>query len=178
MNILYVNPIGNNILLFVIKKGSLVKEIVLESRINFENFPEKVVEVVESEDIEELWCICWPGQFTRMRIVTLTLSTIAYIERIPIKWCHFFDVIWDENPIIKANEREYIVRWTSTTSTLIEKDLLHPWVYTGYGEIIHDSDKIIILQYADNMKKIVDVFSYIAPMENLVPIYLKEPHIT
>ena len=35
------------------------------------------MKLIDQYVIEEIWCILGPGAFTRMRIVTLTLSTLT-----------------------------------------------------------------------------------------------------
>jgi hypothetical protein len=44
-----------------------------------------------------------------MRIVTLTLNTISLVKNIPLKGCHFFEIINHPNPLLIANNHEYII---------------------------------------------------------------------
>jgi hypothetical protein len=44
-----------------------------------------------------------------MRIVTLTLNALRLTRPIELKGCHFFDLIREDTPIIRANNREYII---------------------------------------------------------------------
>lgn len=46
-----------------------------------------------------------------MRIVTLAINSIAYVENITLKSCNFFDLVsQDHTPIIEANAREFLIR--------------------------------------------------------------------
>ena len=58
-----------------------------------------------------------------MRIVTLTLNTLALVKKVPLKGCHFFEIVNENHPILIANNREYIIL-EENTPVLKEKNTL------------------------------------------------------
>ena len=176
--ILYINPIGENIILLVIENSQIIWNFTIEKGDDFSQFPEKVIDIMNAFTIDMIWCICWPWAFTRMRIVTLTLNTLTLTKKIPLKWCHFFDIIDSENPILKANGTEYIVRVWHGEHRLILKENLANGIYTGYGDQNDFTEGKVFIQYREDIAHIEKIFVDIPPVDTLNPIYLKDPHIT
>jgi hypothetical protein len=176
--ILFINPIPENINLTLFKSWNIRDTITIIKGDDFSTFPEKVVELVDLYSIDEIWCICGPGAFTRMRIVTLTLNTLSLTKSIKLKSCHFFDIIDDSSfPTIKANDREYIIK-VDHTIKLCEKTHIPPWEYIWYGDQNDFTEDKVLIQYSEKYDYISQVFEKIVPSSGLVPIYLKDPHIT
>jgi hypothetical protein len=68
-----------------------------------------------------------------MRIVTLAVNTVKLTRDIKLKSCHFFDITGAPSPILRANDREYIIRDGDTTRLIVKEDI-PPGIYTGYGD--------------------------------------------
>jgi len=178
MRSLYINPLLSNITLSILENGEKISEKILPRWDDFADFPDTVIEIINTETIDEIWCLVWPGAFTRMRIVTLTLSTLVMSRGVVVKWCHFFDIIDRENPIILANNSEYIIRNSDGSTSLIDKSTLPDCIYTGYGVQNDFTEGKILIEYSEDWWAISDHFEKLTPEKTLTPIYLKEPHIT
>ncbi len=179
--ILFINPISENIHFFVIHIGEVVEvrhTSTTPKGKDYDAFPDHVNELINRHNIDTIWCVLWPWAFTRMRIVTLTLNTIALVKNIALKGCHFFEIIKDSNPILIANNREYIIL-EKNTPLLREKSALNPSLrYTWYADKNDFTDEKNFIEYSEDIEYIKSVFDH-APLQNrLSPIYLKEPHIT
>ncbi len=178
MRILYINPIKKHITLSCVEWSLLLREVHLTIWNDFDTFPEILLEMMDSEKPEQIWCIVWPWPFTRMRIVTLTLSTLVLSLWIKVKWCHFFELIEDGIPLLQANREEYITRSGSGEIVLMHKDQLRHGTYIWYGEKIDFTEDKNYIEYREDWREIETVFTQLPTISVLVPIYLKEPHIT
>ncbi len=176
--ILFVNPISPNISIFILEGALCKKEMIIAQWDDFTSFPGKIVELIKLHSIEEIWCICGPWAFTRMRIVTLTLNTLKLSQWIRLKGCHFFELIDREIPILKANDKEYITRVWHGDPTLIPKEEIPPGNYRGYGEKNDFTDTKVFIQYKEGFLFIETLFQKLPLSSELSPIYLKDPHIT
>lgn len=155
-----------------------MKKIVIPHGDDFSSFPKTIINIIEEETIEEIWCICGPGSFTRMRIITLVLNTLHLSKNIVVKWCHFFDLIQKWIPILEINTTEYIIKDSSRDSIVINKEGLAPWVYSGYISKNDFTDAGEFVEYKENCTNISEFFGNIEEQERLSPIYYKNPHIT
>lgn len=82
------------------------------------------------------------------------------------------------NPIIIANNSEYIIRNADRSTSLIDKSTLPDGTYTGYGVQNDFTEGKILIEYSEDWGKVSHIFEKLAPEKTLTPIYLKEPHIT
>lgn len=177
--ILFINPISENIWCTILDTHEVVETKIISKWDDFGSFPDVLVSLVEQFQVWEIWCIVWPWAFTRMRIVTLAINAVSMSKKIVIKWCHFFEIIDSENPILRANDSEYIILNENNLPTLTEKELLNTGkTYTGYGQENDFTDWKKLIQYNEDWSKIREVFHHTIPVEFLTPIYLKDPHIT
>ena len=176
--ILFINPISVEISLFIIKNGICKEKYTLTQWDDFSQFPEKVIELLYKYNIKEIWCICGPGWFTRMRIITLTLNTLILSRWLDVKWCHFFHLIKKNIPIMRANDQEYIIRSLSWEDSLVKKALIPLGVYIWYGEKNDFTDERVLIEYREDFSEITRIFASIPVIDTLTPIYLKDPHIT
>ncbi len=176
--ILFINPISTDIVIYVMEESFCQEEITLPKWDDFSTFPSKLVDLVDLHKIEEVWCICGPWAFTRMRIVTLTLNTLKLSRWIGLKGCHFFDLIGRGIPILKANDREYITRIWNEDPSLILKEEIPEGEYMGYGEKNDFTDTKVFIQYSEDFTFIYTLFQGLPLSPTLSPIYLKDPHIT
>lgn len=178
MKYLYINPLLPDITLSLIENGAKIEEKIIPRWDDFHDFPPTILDIIDTHEIDTVWVILWPGAFTRMRIVTLTLSILILTRWTPIKGCHFFDTIEAENPIIQANSTEYIIKNLDTKTQLTPLKEVPQGTYVWYGVQNDFTDGKILIQYKEDWRYIESVFSLIPLSSILVPIYLKEPHIT
>lgn len=178
---LFINPVSENIEIFVLDGTEIVTQVSLPKWDDFSQFPEVIVWLLDKYAIEEIWCIVWPGAFTRMRIVTLTLSSLRLSRKITLKSCHFFDTVERWVGVLKANDREYIVQiWPSSTQMFDMSDMskLANDDYVGYGKKNDFTEGQNFIEYTYDFPHIVSLFREKTWEERLAPIYLKDPHIT
>jgi tRNA A37 threonylcarbamoyladenosine modification protein TsaB len=138
---------------------------------------------ISFDDLEWIGCVVGPGGFTAMRIVTLTLNTIAYVKNIPLfSWSYFdlADISWVREPIlIKANRWEYLLRSKQGVSPLFFPIAEIPvGQYFWVGDQKDFENKKIIIQSVLDDEKIASVLSFLAPVSRLHPYYIKKPNIT
>lgn len=178
MSILFINPIHKNITLSLIEWWELLEKNTIESWKDFDTFPEMLYSLIQWRKPEQIWVILWPWTFTRMRIVTLTLSTLVLSLWIKVKWCHFFELIDDGIPLLQANREEYITLWEDANIIFLKKEFLRPGTYIWYGNKNDFTGNKNFIEYTENWEKIEKIFTWIWATSVLSPIYLKEPHIT
>lgn len=181
MHSLFINPITSMIWLHVIDTNH--HEVILKKNIpignDFDAFPETILDLLQQYSIGEIWCILWPGMFTRMRIIILTLNTIQRTSSRIIKGIHFFDLLpWDKQGILQANNGEYLIRKQDGEVELIPTICIPPGNYIGYGEKNDFTDDKVFIEYTENYSHICTLFSQIEPSTQLTPVYLKAPNIT
>ncbi len=176
--ILFINPLPANISVFVIEDTTTIDTSILPKWDDFSQFPGKIIDLIDRYSIDEIWCVCGPGAFTRMRIITLALNTLKLSRWIQLKGCHFFDLIDTENAALKANQREYIIRVWHGDPILLWKEDIPSGIYEGYGEKNDFTDPKVFIQYSEDIQKIETLFRKLPFSESLIPIYLKDPHIT
>lgn len=179
--ILFINPLSEDIHFFVIDIGEVVElrhTSTTPKGKDYDDFPEHIHDLINRHNIDTIWCVTWPWAFTRMRIVTLTLNTIALVKNIALKGCHFFEIIEENHPILIANNREYIIL-EENTPVLKEKNTLdQSLTYTWYADKNDFTDEKKFIEYSEDIPFIVGVFEAKEKQNRLSPIYLKEPHIT
>lgn len=176
--ILFINPISENITLFVIENGEVRQTSTIPKWKDYDRFPEEVNDTINRHNIDMIWCVTWPWAFTRMRIVTLTLNTVSLVRKIPLKGCHFFEIINHPNPILIANNREYIVLKEDNPILVEKSELKWEESYSWYGNKNDFTDGKKFIEYSEDIPYISNIFNSLSSVSQLSPIYLKEPHIT
>lgn len=178
MRILYINPLRSNIECFFLEWDRLLDSFSIPKWDDFSTFPDTIMTFMEAHNIDEFWVILWPWAFTRMRIVTLTLSSLILSRWIIVRWCHFFQLIEKNIPIIQANNEEYIIRNDQWNSQHVQRKNLPPGTYEGYGSQNDFTDGKVLIEYVEDWEKLREIFLRLTPTKTLIPFYLKEPHIT
>ncbi len=178
MRILFINPINKHITLSIIEWWELLEQQSIESWKDFDSFPAIVYSLIQQRKPEQIWVILWPWSFTRMRIITLTLSTLILSLWIEVKWCHLFELIRDGMPILQANREEYITQLKNGDIVFIQKEWLQRGTYVWYGEKNDFTEDKNFIEYTEDWRKIETIFAWFPIVSVLLPIYLKEPHIT
>jgi hypothetical protein len=178
--VLFINPISDSIELLIIdvEHGEVRHTSTIPKWRDYDEFPDAIVDTIDRHDIDTIWCITGPWAFTRMRIVTLTLNTLKLARDITLKWCHFFDIIDTPSPILRANDREYIMKESDTSTYLVSKFDIPAGTYTGYGDRNDFTEEKKLIQYTYTTAHVMRVFMWIEASSSLLPIYLKDPHIT
>ncbi len=177
-NIIYINPIAERIA-FQIYTPQAEEISYLDKNLETANlFPKKLVELVEQYSINEIWCVCWPGAFTLMRVITLSVNAISYSKNIIIKWCHFFELIKIENnAILELNSSEFLIR-DSLWIRSVNQSWINPWDYIWYISSKISTEWVNYIQYEKNKDTIFYTFQDKKPDLRIVPIYFKPPNIT
>ena len=133
MSTLFINPLASEIHAFIVS-DKVNSQVTLPKENIAENFPEFIARIFRENAIEEIWCIVGPGPFTMVRVVTLALNCFAYAKNIPVKGCHFFDVIDTKlSAILEINKEEYLIRRENAIEE-IPQNLLPIGEYVGYSE--------------------------------------------
>lgn len=174
---LYINPLLPDITLTFLDWTEVKKIISIPKWDDFESLPEMITQEIKNGEIEEIWVILWPGLFTRMRIVTLTLGSLLFSKKIIIKGVHFFDIISGWIPLIQANTDEYRAL-LKNEDIIIKKNELPDGIYAGYGDKNDFTDEKVFVEYKENWWKISTIFQRLSPLTEISPIYIKSPHIT
>jgi hypothetical protein len=179
--VLFINPISETIRIFVLEIGEVV-EVRHTSTIpkwnDYDEFLETINDIFLRHNIDSIWCVIWPWTFTRMRIVTLTLNTFSLVKNIELKACHFFDIVQGANPILQANDREYILLTENCPELKGPWDIESDTIYTGYATKNDFTDTKNFIEYSEDIQYITKIFQSLPRVERLAPVYLKEPHIT
>jgi hypothetical protein len=176
--ILYINPLFEEIHFLIFKWENTIKKTLQKNLSTASTFPKILVDLVDTYDISEVFCVTGPGPFTLMRVVTLAINAMTYTRTIQIKSCHFFELIASGNiPIIEANPKEYLIKDNGTTMS-IAKESIKKWTYEGITWWNFSTEDIKYIEYKDNMMNILHIFSLKSYETKIVPTYFKPPHIT
>lgn len=177
-NILYINPLLEEITFYVFKNEEIFIENLAININTAATFPKKIVDLVDLYNIQEIWCITGPGPFTLMRIITLAINSLKYTKNIILKSCNFFDIVNHEYiPIIEANSKEYIIKRNNEIN-IVEKESLEKWKYIGIISEKISTEGIKYIQYEEDINFIKNFFSKKLWEIRIYPIYFKPPHIT
>jgi hypothetical protein len=177
---LYINPLTSPISLTVLEWNHITHESSLpRNGDEFSTFPEMIVDLVDRYSVEEIWCITWPGPFTLMRIITLTINTLQIVQWVWLKGIHFFDLIDMSlyTPLLEINSHEYLIRWSTWDTLVAQWDLPYGQYMWICSDIAFTDDKKII-QYTPDIAKIIAIFESKTQENRISPIYFKPPHIT
>lgn len=179
----YINPLEEEIICDVIDiaNGSLIARHTLPKiGKDFETIPEFFVKIKNKYFPSEIWCITGPGPFTLMRVITLSLNGIAFLQRIKLRWSHLFDLLSASDPqrvpIIQANAQEYMIRrskedWDELFNIWSLPPLSYIWVQES--PIWYN-----YLQAMITTKQICEFFTHQNDEIRLTPLYIKPPKIT
>lgn len=181
--VFYINPLARDIRLDIIEKETklLLATYTLPKTWNdFETIPEFFVKLKNKYFPTEIWCITWPGPFTLMRIITLTLNGLAFLQRIKLKSAHVFDIMHATNPdltpIIEANSHEYMIRRSTIWwDEIIKKEELPIANYVG--KLDEPLERNYTLWH-ESTEAICHFFETKDDELRLSPLYIKPPKIT
>lgn len=179
MSILYINPLIDPVTITLLWTENEKSFSVPSHELEFW-FPSTLISCYTRFSPWEIWCIVWPGTFTRLRIITLAINTLKLLHpKIILREANIFDIIHDgvHTPILEANRSEYMIRQDGN-DICIQKDMLSPGKYIGIAEKKDFTDIQTYIKYEYNSKHITSIFTHIPPQKRLSPIYIKKPHIT
>lgn len=135
------------------------------------------------EELEGIVVVNGPGSFTAMRIVTLTLNTIAFVHKVPLYSIDFFTLAtlgWLEYPmLVKANRGEYLVKksWEDLPM-IVPIDEIPSGHYAGLGDINDFANREISIQSEIDYSAVIRNLSLDVLEERVEPFYIKKPNIT
>lgn len=135
------------------------------------------------EELKGIVVVNGPGSFTAMRIVTLTINTIAFVHGTPLYGIDFFSLAtlgWLEYPMfVKANRGEYLMKksWEDLPQ-IVPIDEVSSGQYAGFGDINDFANKEISIQSEIDYGTVIQNVPLDVPQERIEPFYIKKPNIT
>lgn len=134
-------------------------------------------------DLDGIVVVNGPGSFTAMRIVTLTVNTLAFVHHTPLYSLDFFNLATLGGlgyPIlVKANKGEYLVRKSQEDlpSIVLISDV-PDGQYAGLGDINDFANGGISIQSEIDYNRVIQNLPLDVPQERIEPFYIKKPNIT
>jgi tRNA A37 threonylcarbamoyladenosine modification protein TsaB len=180
MSILSIQPLTTEIELTLFQDGKMKKNFHHPKNGNeLDSFPEALLQILEDEWVDEIWCITGPGPFTLMRIITLTLNTLHLTRWIRLKEASFFEWIKTENiPILEANTREYIIQENGSMPELRAKESLDSKIYEWIFQKNDFTDAMQFIEYREDYENMYSIFQSKPFQKSIQPLYFKAPNIT
>ncbi len=181
--LLFIQTVSIEIEVTIFKWADLIHtEKILWTNREFEVFPELLRGWIEKFHITKILCITWPGPFTRLRILTLTLNTIKLTySTIVVRGIGFFEfskgIGVTSSFVLEANRGEYLVS-KDWISTFIKKSDLPAGTYFWFWKDSDFTERGISIEYSYTWEQLEKVFDSISNTAMLSPLYIKEPHIT
>ncbi len=189
--ILYINALPDDFVFISFLWDTVITENISLPFLEFaENFPKILSKKFLENSYEEIWFFSWPGPFTKMRIISLTINTIKFsYPNIIIRSCHFFEYFKNspKTPLLEANAKEFLYLWQNNEEVFCEKNNLPIWEYTWIIDTTSTNfDKFrqfiqwtsTYEAFVNNPVEIEKFFKKISPTNLAQPIYIKPPHIT
>lgn len=188
---LFIQPIGKQIDVYIEPTpGWILSHFSFETLGNeFELFLDSLLIGLKNnniswDDISKIGIVSGPGSFTAMRVITLTLNTLAFtFPHITLVPFHFFEVLalsGLHGPYcIKANRWQYCCR-----NIIGDSDILHDIIdvpsghYYWHGDENDFEDRRVSIEYT---LRIENIFAHMNESEwkkRIDPLYIKKPNIT
>ena len=139
---------------------------------------------VPLNNLKSITSVSGPAQFTSIRIVSLTLTTLAKSYKIPLYTLDFFELAeLCDTPypmVVNANRSEVVVKMNpDDTPHLVEKSSLLAGEYFGAAASSDfENAQIRIQSELEYPIGIQTLLKSARPCEVLEPFYLKKPNIT
>lgn len=137
---------------------------------------------VKISELRGIVLVNGPGGFTSMRIVTLSVNTIAFVHRIPLYAIDFFTLLDRAGAsfpmLLKANRGEYLVRTAREREMELRPiDGLADGKYVGIGDENDFENRRISIQSSLDYEQCIRSLSLDCPLDRIEPIYVKRPNI-
>jgi len=126
--------------------------------------------------------IVWPGSFTGTRVTTLIANALNFsfhIPLFPITVGEFFALQDAQLPWIASVTRKECLLWESRTQppVIVEISQLKLGHYSVLGPIDLGNENHTI-ERAHNYEKVVTLVSLEKPLDQVHPVYAKDPNVT
>ncbi len=148
-----------------------------------EDFIEK--NSIEFSDIKNYIVVSWPGSFTWLRTIVLTVNTLAYIYGNSITDVNYFD-LFSNYPIVKtSSKRDVFVKYEESDIIHIETNealsfhCKETWYSVIYWDIQIDrlwNSKYTLSSSIDYKKIIINI--ELLSKNIIEPLYIKKPNIS
>lgn len=177
--ILTINPLLPSIYFQILDEKEILENFTLEKDgKEFSTLPEFLVDAVMRKNIDEVWCIVWPWPFTLMRILTLSLNTLALTHEIKLRGISFFDFYaWKNIPLLQINDREYLIRDNDSLKIMDQKSEIQG-TYEGIFQKNDFTDLHSFIEWKEIEQNWREKLTNISPKQQLDPLYFKPPNIT
>lgn len=188
---LFIQPIGKQIDVYIERtEGWDLSHFSFETLGNeFELFLDSLLlgltdNQITWDDISKIGIVSGPGSFTAMRVITLTLNTLAFsFPQISLVPFHFFEILALSDLkgpyCIKANRWQYCSRKSIEDSdVLFDIADMPAGQYYWQGDENDFEDKNVSIEYT---LRIENIFAHIHKTEwvkRIEPLYIKKPNIT
>lgn len=187
--ILFVDPLGTE-MSFVLATPD--RTVVSERHValagsEFERFLNELEAFVSSSgwrfsDLTAIVCVNGPGPFTGMRVVTLTLNTLALVHGIPAYATDAFSCFrlsgFSGPYLIRANRGEYAWSESGESFELRPLESIEAGSYFGLADEKDFANGGVSVQFSRNPGEFLRNFPFVAPVGRIEPIYIKKPNIT
>lgn len=169
------------------------REVVLTEREamsgkEFERFLARITESceklgIEPKDLEGIVCVRGPAGFTGIRVVTLTLGTLAFAAGVPLFEIDYAELQaaagWTAGVLLRANRDEVAYsRESGAGFAVVKKSEIPDGEYCGVAEESDFADRAVSVKSETDYGRAVKAFDLSHPKKRVEPFYVKKPHIT
>ncbi len=154
----------------------------------FERFLAKMTEgakklKTEPKALEGIACVRGPAGFTGIRVVTLTLGTLAFAARIPLFELDYAELHalggWNGGVLVRANRDEVAhCPGMGKPFEIVRKDSLPPGKYRGSVDESDFAGGAISVESETDYARAVRSLDLSKPLRKIEPFYVKKPNVT
>ena len=185
---LFINAISTSGILFLFNSK---REIISQKEISLLwNESSKLLPMIDSFlkentvtyfDVDNIVVVNWPGSFTGVRSIVLTINSINYITEKSITPISFFD-LYKTYPIVKnSSRRDLFVKYEKNATIVIESNdtfLQKLWnrvIYWDWWKNLENNNLLIIwkIDYNTIIKDLI-----LQDKKQIEPLYIKKPNIS
>ncbi|MFB0964932.1 MAG: hypothetical protein QMC36_04545 [Patescibacteria group bacterium] len=154
----------------------------------FERFLARITESsaklgIEPKDLEGIVCVRGPAGFTGIRVVTLTLGTLAFAAGVPLFEMDYAELQeaagWKGGVVLRANRDEVAFSpFSGAGFTVVKKTEVPDGEYRGVVLDTDFEDRDVSVKSETDYASAVRAFDLSRPKKRVEPFYVKKPHIT
>ncbi len=137
---------------------------------------------INTNDIENIVVVNWPGSFTWVRTTVLIANTLNYVINANMTAINYFD-LFENYPIIKSSsKRDHFLQKSSDHDIEIieNEDLENYFIWSNitevHGESVYDFQNIEINEKID-YNRIIKKLKF-EKKSKIDPLYIKKPNIS
>lgn len=154
----------------------------------FERFLARITESsaalgIEPKDLEGVVCVRGPAGFTGIRVVSLTLGTLAFSADVPLFGIDYAELQaaagWKGGVLVRANRDEYAYSASSGAGfSVVKKSEIPDGEYRGIAQDIDFDGRAVSVKSETDYPTAVRALDLSTPARRIEPFYVKKPHIT